>query len=184
MPAEALATTRLLLPIHTEDHVYGAESAAFTLVEYGDYECSACRRLFVIIRDLQSTLGRRLRIVYRHFPLGGIHPNAREAAEAAEAAGSQGRFWEMHNLLLQHQRALKRENLLAYAERLGLDAGRLRAELDARVYEDRVREDFRRGVRNGVYKPPGLFINGVRHDGPWGREILQRKLTHFLTVSA
>ena len=90
MATESIDTTRLLLPIHAEDHVYGPESADFTLVEYGDYECPDCGRLFQIIRDLQATLGDRLRIVYRHYPVSGSHPHAQEAAEAAEAAGAVG----------------------------------------------------------------------------------------------
>ena len=177
MTAEPLDTTRLLLPIHAEDHVYGTGAALYTLVEYGDYECPACGELFLIIRDLQAALGERLRIVYRHYPLGGIHPEAQEAAEAAEAAGAQGHFWEMHDLLFQNQNALKRKNLLVYGERLGLDRDRFDRELKKRVYEERVREDFRRGVQNGVYKTPGLFLNGVRHDGAWDRETLLQTLT-------
>ncbi|SRR5579871_1294553 len=177
MPAEPLDTTQLLLPIHAEDHVYGTDAALFTLVEYGDYQCPDCGRLFNIIRELQATLGARLRIVYRHYPLGGIHPEAQEAAEAAEAAGVQGRFWEMHDLLFQHQQALKRKDLLGYSETLGLDRERVSRELKKRVHEDRVREDFRRGVQNGVYKTPGLFLNGVRHDGAWDRDTLLSVLT-------
>ena len=157
--------------------MYGTESASFTLVEYGDYQCPDCGRLFVMIRDLQAVLGARLRIVYRHYPLGGIHPDAQEAAEAAEAAGAQDRFWEMHDLLFQNQNALKRKNLLGYAQTLGLDGERFSRELKKRVYEQRVREDFRRGVQNGVYKTPGLFLNGVRHDGAWNRDVLLEILT-------
>jgi protein-disulfide isomerase len=177
MPPDAGDTTRLLLPIHADEHVRGPESASYTLVEYGDYECPACGQLFDIIRDLQSTLGDRLRIVYRHYPLSGIHPRAQEAAEAAEAAGQQNRFWQMHDLLFQNQNALQRKNLLAYAENLKLDLDRFRSELKKRVYEDRVREDFRRGVQNGVFKTPGLFLNGVRHEGPRDRDTLLRVLT-------
>ncbi|HXI38412.1 MAG TPA: thioredoxin domain-containing protein, partial [Bryobacteraceae bacterium] len=92
MIPESLDSTPLLLPIHAEDHVHGPESAPYTLVEYGDYECPDCGRLFQVIRDLQANLGPRLRIVYRHYPLSGIHPHAQEAAEAAETAGAQGRF--------------------------------------------------------------------------------------------
>ena len=169
--------TRLLLPIHDEDHVRGPASAAFTLVEYGDYECPDCGRLFYIIRDLQASLGERLRIVYRHYPLSGIHPHAQEAAEAAEAAGAQGRFWEMHDLLFENQNALKRKDLITYSERLGLDSERFRLELKRGVYSDVVREDFRRGVQNGVYGTPGLFLNGVRHDGAWDRDTLLKELT-------
>src|SRR5579864_5158276 len=170
-------TTQLLLPIRDEDHVHGPASADFTLVEYGDYECPNCGRLFEIIRDLQATLGERLRIVYRHYPLSGIHPHAQEAAEAAEAAGAQGRFWEMHDLLFRNQAALKLKDLLGYSERLDLDLERVRGELKRGIYRERVREDFRRGVQNGVYGTPGLFLNGVRHDGAWNREILLSELT-------
>jgi protein-disulfide isomerase len=177
MESESLDNTRLLLPINDEDHVQGPPSAAFTLVEYGDYQCPDCGRLFHIIRDLQATLGARLQIVYRHYPLNGIHPQAEEAAEAAEAAGDQNRFWEMHDLLFQNQNALQHKNLLAYGTSLSLDMDRYRRELKERLYEDRVREDFRRGVQNGVYKTPGLFLNGVRHDGAWDRDTLLRTLT-------
>jgi protein-disulfide isomerase len=177
MTPDTADTTRLLLPIHADDHVHGPESARYTLVEYGDYECPDCGRLFDIIRHLQSTLGDQLRIVYRHYPLSGIHPHALEAAEAAEAAGQQERFWEMHDLLFQNQSGLQRKNLIAYAESLKLDMDRIRRELKKKVYEDRVREDFRRGVQNGVYKTPGLFLNGVRHDGAWDRDTLLRALT-------
>lgn len=177
MPEDSADLTRLLLPIHKDDHVHGPESARYTMVEYGDYECPDCGRLFDIIRNLQSTLGEQLRIVYRHYPLSGIHPQALEAAQAAEAAGEQSRFWEMHAVLFQNQSALQRKNLIAYAESLQLDVERFRQELKKRVYEDRVREDFRRGVQNGVYKTPGLFLNGVRHDGPWDRDTLLSVLT-------
>jgi protein-disulfide isomerase len=170
-------TMQLLLPIHGEDHVHGPETAEFTLVEYGDYECPDCGRLFQIIRDLHATLGERLRIVYRHYPLSGIHPHAQEAAEAAEVAGAQGRFWEMHDLLFRNQTALKLKDLLAYSERLGLNLDRVRSELKRGTYRERVREDFRRGVQNGVYGTPGLFLNGVRHDGAWDHHTLLSELT-------
>ena len=148
-----------------------------TLVEYGDYECPDCGRLFWIIRDLQAEFGDRLRVVYRHYPLSGIHPHAQEAAEAAEASGVQGRFWEMHDLLFQNQGALDRKHLVAYAETLSLDTERFRSELKSKIYDQRVRDDFRRGVQNGVYRTPGLFLNGVRHDGVWDRETLLELLT-------
>ena len=177
MAPESVDYTRLLLPIHDQDHVHGPASADFTLVEYGDYECPDCGGLFQIIRDLQASLGPRLRIVYRHYPLSGVHPRAQEAAEVAEAAGAQGRFWEMHDLLFQNQNALQRKNLMAYADGLSLDMDRFRGELKKRLYADRVREDFRRGVQNGVYGTPGLFLNGVRHDDTRDRDALLRTLT-------
>ncbi len=160
-----LDQSRLLLPIQPEDHVQGPPDANYTLVEYGDYECPVCWRLFMSIRDLRSQLGDELRLVFRHYPLSGIHPRAQQAAEAAEAAGAQGRFWEMHDLLFVNQSTLRTKDLHKYAEQLSLDTRRFDDELKHRTYEDRVREDFRRGVANGVYGTPGLFINGVRHNG-------------------
>lgn len=156
--------SKLLLPIQPNDHIAGSPDAPFTLVEYGDYECPDCGRLFVIIREMQARSPAQLRLVFRHYPRSGIHPHAQMAAEAAEAAGAQGKFWEMHDLLFANQTALAEKNLNSYAERLSLDMHRFRDELKDRTYENRVREDFRRGVENGVYGTPGLFINGVRYD--------------------
>jgi protein-disulfide isomerase len=164
--------SRLLLPIRSFDHVYGPEDAPYTLVEYGDYECPDCRRLFVILRDLQRETPSRLRVVFRHYPKSGIHPHAQQAAEAAEAAGAQGMFWEMHTLLFERQEALKAKDLIRYAGELGLDVERFRNELKHQTYRDRVRADFIAGVQNVVYGTPGLFLNGVRYDGAWDRETL------------
>ena len=174
---EPIGITTLLVPVQEDDHVQGPASANLTLVEYGDYECPDCGRLFDIIRDLQGTLGERLRIVYRHYPLSGIHPRAQEAAEAALAAGAQGRFWEMHDLLFRNQSALKRNHLLRYAENLALNMDRFSSAIKKQVYRERVRQDFRRGVENGVYGTPGLFLNDVRHTGAWDRETLLQYLS-------
>ena len=167
---------QLLLPIQPDDHVEGSPHARYTLVEYGDYECPACGRLFVTIRQLHAQFGDDVRLVFRHYPLSGVHPHAELAAEAAEAAAAQGRFWEMHDLLFEHQDALRTKDLYRYAEQLGLDSKRFRNELKEHTYEDRVREDFRRGVANGVYGTPGLFINGIRHNGELDLESILAKL--------
>ena len=163
---QELDLSRLLLPIHEDDHVQGSVDAPYTLVEYGDYQCPNCGHLFVAIRDLRAELGDELRIAFRHYPLSGIHRDAQMAAEAAEAAGAQNHFWEMHDLLFEHQNALKLKYLYRYAEQIDLDTKRFRSELKERRYEDLVREQFKRGVQNGVYSTPGLFINGIRYDGP------------------
>ena len=173
---DELDLSRLLLPIQPDDHVQGVTDARYTLVEYGDYECPDCGQLFMTIRDLHTELGDELRLVFRHYPLSGIHPHAEQAAEAAEAAGAQGHFWEMHNLLFQHQNALKTKSVEGYAQELRLDVKRFDRELKNRTYEGRVREDFRRGVANGVYSTPGLFINGVRYDGSMDRDSLLARL--------
>jgi protein-disulfide isomerase len=173
-----LDLSRLLLPIQEDDHVQGPPDARYTLVEYGDYECPDCGRLFATLRELHSDLGGELRLAFRHYPRSGIHPHAQQAAEAAEAAGAQGRFWEMHDLLFQNQSALKTKNLKAYAGQLALDAKRFAGDLKNRAFEERVREDFRRGVANGVYATPGLFINGVRYDGALDRTALLAQLNN------
>jgi protein-disulfide isomerase len=168
--------SRLLLPIRPVDHVRGREDAPYTLVEYGDYECPDCGRLYVILRDLQRDISSRLRIVFRHYPLSGIHHFAQQAAEAAEAAGAQGKFWEMHTILFERQQALRTKDLIRYAEELALDVARFRDELKNERYSERVRADFLAGVQNGVYGTPGLFLNGVRYDGEWGQESLRSLL--------
>jgi protein-disulfide isomerase len=132
--------------------------------------------LFVTIRQLRARFGEDVRLVFRHYPLSGRHPHAQEAAEAAEAADAQNNFWRMHDLLFEHQAALGTKDLLRYAEQLGLDSKRFRKELKEHTYEDRVREDFRRGVENGVYGTPGLFINGVRHNGGLDLDSILSKL--------
>jgi formate-nitrite transporter family protein len=162
---QELEYSKLLLPIQPDDHVLGAPEALYTLVEYGDYECPDCGQLFASLRVFKSELKDDLRLAFRHYPRSGIHPHAQQAAEAAEAAGAQGRFWEMHDLLFANQNGLAAKNLYRYAEQLSLDTKRFRNELKHGLYEQRVREDFRRGVANGVYGTPGLFINGIRYDG-------------------
>ena len=157
-------TTQLLLPIHDGDHVHGPASASFTLVEYGDYQCPDCGRLFWIIRDLQSELGDRLRIVYRHYPLSGIHPQAQEAAEAAEAAGAQSRFWEMHDLLFREQAIWSnsgdvRTIFSAYAGMLGLDLDRFKRDMDSTEVQQQIEMDKQRGAFIGVRTTPTILLN-------------------------
>lgn len=126
----------------------------------------------MILRDLQEDIAARLRVVFRHYPLSGIHHHAQQAAEAAEAAGAQGKFWEMHTLLFERQDALHTKDLIRYAGELSLDMERYRNELKNQTYSERVRADFIAGVQNGVNHTPGLFINSVRYDGSWDRESL------------
>jgi protein-disulfide isomerase len=166
----------LLDPVHEWDHARGAEEAPFTVVEYGDYECLDCGRLFGILRNLEGQLSGRLRLVYRHYPLNGIHKRARMAAEAAEAAGAQGRFWEMHDLLFENQRALERNDIVGYAERLVLDMDRFRRELKEGTHRERVRQNFIAGVQNGVNSTPGLFLNGVREQGLFDERYVRDRL--------
>jgi len=162
----------LLNPVHEWDHIRGPSDAAYTLVEYGDYECPGCGQLFGTLQSVQQGFGTRLRLVYRHYPLSGIHKHAQMAAEAAEAAAAQGRFWEMHDLLFGNQDALELKHLLGYAEQLELDLDRFRRELKQGAHAARVREDFIAGVQNGVNGTPGLFLNGVRQSGAFDQPAL------------
>ena len=167
---------RLTLPIGGRDHIRGPESAPYVLLEYGDYQCPYCRAAQGVVEQLLVAAGDEIRYAYRHFPLSQIHPQAALAAEAAEAAGAQGRFWEMHELLFQHQDRLTPHDLLGYASALRLDVQRVALELERNVHRQRVREDFLSGVRSGVNGTPTFFINGVRHNGGWDLQSLLEAL--------
>jgi protein-disulfide isomerase len=155
----------LAVPISGRDHLRGSPTASITLVEYGDYECPYCGAAHPIVNEVQRVLGDDLLFAFRHFPLTQIHPHAMQAAEAAEAAGAQNRFWEMDDLIFEHQDRLEMPDLLRYAEALGLDLDCFAAELESHVHAPRVREDFMSGVRSGVNGTPTFFINGVRYNG-------------------
>jgi protein-disulfide isomerase len=156
---------RLTVPIGERDHAQGSPNAAVTMVEYGDYQCPFCRAAQASVKLVGRTLGDDLLFAFRHFPLAQIHPYALKAAEAAEAAGAQGRFWDMHELLFENQEHLSVPYLLKYAELLSLDLGRFADELQGGTHASRVREDFMSGIRSGVNGTPTFFINGVRHNG-------------------
>ena len=158
--------SRLTLPVSERDHIIGPLTAPVTLVKYGDYECPNCGQAHPLVMELIRLLGRGLCFAFRHFPLATIHPHAQQAAEAAEAAGAQGKFWEMHDVLFEYQHALEDEDLVRYAAALDLDIPRFVSELTRRIHAPRVREDFLTGVRSGVHGTPTFFINGLRHDGP------------------
>lgn len=163
-------------PVGPADHVQGPETALVTLVEYGDFECPFCGQAHPIVKAVQRHFGNQLRFAFRHFPLTQIHPFAQGAAEAAEAAGAQGAFWPMHDMLYEHQHALDIDSLVRYAAILNLDVNRFAQELASGVWTPRVREHFLSGVRSGVNGTPTFFINGQRHDGPWDLESLTAAL--------
>jgi len=163
----------LTVPVtENRDHIQGTADAAVTLVEYGDYECPYCGAAYPIIKEVQSRMGARLRFVFRNFPITTSHPHAEQAAEAAEAAASQGRFWEMHDLLYENQKRLRDEDLHGYAEQLGLDVERFDQDLAEHAHAPRVREDFMSGVRSGVNGTPTFYINGARHDDSYDFDTL------------
>ncbi|HKA26767.1 MAG TPA: thioredoxin domain-containing protein [Gaiellaceae bacterium] len=164
---------RLTVPVSADsDHIQGPADAPLMLLEYGDYECPYCGEAYPIVKQLQEQLGDRMRFVFRNFPITTSHPHSEQAAEAAEAANGQGRFWEMHDYLYEHQRHLEDADLHAYAEQLGLDLDRFDRELADHTYAERVREDFMSGVRSGVNGTPSFYINGIRHDASYDYETL------------
>jgi protein-disulfide isomerase len=156
--------------VSDRDHIAGPDDAPVTLVEYGDYECPYCGMAHPVVKRAQKELGKQLRFVFRNFPLSEAHPHAQIAAQAAEAAGAQGKFWEMHDMIFEHQDALEVKDLLGYATSLGLDAEQIARDLEAGTYVKRVRDDFRSGVKSGVNGTPTFFVNGVRYDGSWANE--------------
>ena len=163
---------RLTQPVTQQDHIFGPATAPVTLVEYGDFECPHCGEAYPVIQQILKEMGDQIRFVYRHFPLTETHPHAGEAAEAAEAAGAQGSFWEMHSILFEHQDELRSENLVQYAQNLGLNIERFRTDLEEHIYQRLVEEDFISGVRSGVNGTPTFFINAERMDQPWSYDIL------------
>ncbi|MDB6016167.1 MAG: bdbD [Pedosphaera sp.] len=164
--------SKLTLPVGKRDHIQGPITAPKTLLEYGDYECPFCGAAYGIVKAVQQTLGPELCFAFRNFPLTNMHPHAEHSAEAAEAAGAQGKFWEMHDMLYENQNALEDEDLARYAAELGLDVPRLIREVETGAHKKRIREDFMSGVRSGVNGTPTFFINGVRHDGAYDYDIL------------
>ena len=163
---------QLTEPVSARDHVRGPRSAVVSLVEYGDFECPYCRAAEPIAVGLLEALGEQLSLTFRHFPMSALHPHAQHAAEVAEAAGAQGKFWEMHYMLFEHQHALDADDLVRYAAALGLDLARFSSELIGHIHAARVREDFMSGVRSGVNSTPTFFINSVRHDGSFDLDTL------------
>jgi protein-disulfide isomerase len=157
---------RLTLPVGPRDHAEGKPEAPLVLVEYGDYQCPYCGAAYPIVKQVQKRLGAKLRFVFRNFPLTNMHPDAQRAAEIAEGAGAQGKFWEMHDYLFEHQASLHDPTFfLTYARKLKLDAVRFEREVAGHLYLPRIEEDFASGVRSGVNGTPTFFINDVRYDG-------------------
>src|SRR5437899_11303347 len=165
-------TAKLTPLVSQRDHQQGPEPAPVTVVEYGDYECPYCGEAYPIVKEIQLRLGERLRFVFRNFPLTQAHAHAEHAAEAAEAAAGQGKFWQMHDTLFEHQKALDDAHLVHYALALDLERETFVREMTEHVHSKRVLEDFLSGVRSGVNGTPTFFIKGVRHDESFALETL------------
>ena len=158
--------------VSSHDHVQGAAGAAITLVQYGDYECSYCGRAYPIVKAVQKELGAALRFVFRNYPLTQSHPHALHAAEVAEAAALHGKFWEMHDLLYQRQRALDDAHLLDYARELGLAPEAIARDASSDKVIARIRADIESGDASGVEGTPAFYINGTPLEGSWDHDAL------------
>jgi protein-disulfide isomerase len=151
--------------VTADDHVRGPADAPVTVLEYGDYECPFCRGASRDVRRLLDSHPGLIRFVFRNFPIPQLHPHAEQAAEAAEAAAAQGKFWEMYELLLTPSSQLDLGSLLDYAAGLGLDVGRFRGDVEGKAHTGRIERDVAEGVRDGVNATPKFYVNGERIDG-------------------
>lgn len=166
--------------ISSTDHVKGADSARITLIEYGDFECPYCARAHQALSELLPQYGDDVRLVYRHMPLADMHPDATPAAEAAEAAGAQGKFWEMHDALFASQQDLSDAAFQALAEDIGLDGAAFTDSLQGGKYAEKVASDAASGRQAGAHRTPTFFINGVQFDGDSDAQSLDQALSAAL----
>jgi protein-disulfide isomerase len=169
-------SAKLTQPVSARDHAAGPANAPVTLVEYGDFQCPYCGAAYPVVKRLQKKLGKKLRFVFRNFPVTQSHPYALIAAETAEAAALQGKFWEMHDLLFEHQDSLTPEIIPVWAEKIGLDIDQFGSDIKQGAVGKRIKEDRQSGIRSGVNGTPTFYINGTRYDGPNDYESLLEAL--------
>ncbi|HEY2589038.1 MAG TPA: DsbA family protein [Tepidisphaeraceae bacterium] len=155
-----------MVPTSEKDHIDGPRAAPVVLMEYGDYECPFCLNAWPVVQELRRAFGDRLAFVFRHFPQNSIHPHASAAALAAEAAGAQGRYWPMHDLLFSRQQDLATLDLTHLALQLGLEVYRFQSALDVEAHLRKVEQDAAGGRQSGVKGTPTFFLNGCRYEGP------------------
>jgi protein-disulfide isomerase len=157
----------LRIPVSDKDHIHGSPDAPIELLQYGDYQCPFCWKAYPIVKDLQRQLGDRLRFVFRNFPLTKVHPHAKIAAMASEAADQQGKYWEMHDMLYQHHKRLNYDSLVEHAGKLELDIPRFEKDMQNKELDEKIEADFYYGLRSGVNATPTFFINGEKYLDPW-----------------
>ena len=162
--------------ITDDDHVRGPADAPVTVLEYGDYECPYCRGAARDVREMLARYPDTVRFAFRNFPIIQLHPHAEQAAEAAEAAAAQGKFWDMYELLLTPSSSLDLDSLVSHARDLGLDTDRFRKEVTGSAYAAKIEHDVREGVRNGVNATPKFYVDGERIDGKLPLEGLENAI--------
>ena|SRR5215472_5339550 len=159
-------------PVESFDHMRGARHAPVMVVEYGDFECPNCKQAAPAVKLLLERFEERVCYVWRHFPLTEVHPHALMAAQAAEAAAAQKKFWQMHDVLFENQTHQNAQHLRGYAERLGIDMARYTAEMDDEIYRQRVREHMESARQSGARSTPTFFVNGRIRDVSFGLRAL------------
>ena len=170
----------LAVPPEPTDHLVGSEHARVTLVEYGDFECPSCKVAATTPNLLLERFPNKLRFIFRHFPVQEAHPHALMAAEAAEAAAAQGKFWQMYAVLFQNQAHLKDRDLYRYAVEIGLDMARYTAEMDDHIYLQKVREHVEGARRSHIRATPTFFVDGVVQDISFGMKALHDAVANAL----
>lgn len=175
---------KLTVPINIgSDHLLGPgdNTSPITLVEYGDYECPYTGMAYPIVKELLKRFGNdKISFVFRNFPLNEIHPHAQHVAEAAESAASQGKFWEMHDYLFEHQKALDDSNLLEYAKIVGLDIDKFKIDISSHVYAPLIKKSLEGGIDSGVEGTPTFFVNGVLYEDSWDLKTFSDILKRYL----
>ena len=159
---------KLTVPVNIgTDHVRGSIDAPITIVEYGDYECPYTGMAYPVVKEIMKRFDEKIYFVFRNFPLRQIHPHAQHSAEAAEAAAAQDKFWQMHDYLFEHQKALDDHHLLEYAQKVGLDIEKFKQEMSGHVYASLINKSLKNGIDSGVEGTPTFFVNGVRYEDSW-----------------
>jgi peroxiredoxin len=172
------------VPITRDDWRLGSPDAPVAVIEYADYQCGPCGEAYRLLTQIVPAYRDKVLWVHRHLPLRHSHPLAQQAAEATEAAGAQGKFWEMHDRLFEARGALERDQLIEYAREIGLDVERFIEDLDGRCFRDAVNEDFKLAVANKIKLPPALFINSISFEGPRTREAICARIDSLLACTA
>jgi protein-disulfide isomerase len=164
-------TRKLITPVNIgTDHIRGSVDAPISIVEYGDYECPYTGMAYPIVKEIMKQFNDKVYFVFRNFPLNDIHPHAQHAAEAAEVAATQDKFWQMHDYLFEHQKALDDNHLLQYAGKLGLDINKFKKEVIEHTYAPLIEESLKSGIDSGVQGTPTFFVNGERYEDSWDLE--------------
>ena len=173
---------KLTVPVNIgTDHIRGSINAPITIVEYGDYECPYTGIAYPVVKEIMGRFDEKIYFVFRNFPLREIHPHAQHAAEAAEAASAaQDKFWQMHDYLFEHQKALDDHHLLEYAQKVGLDIERFKKEMSGHVYAPLINKSLKSGIDSGVEGTPTFFINGECYEESWDLDTLTSYLKRRL----